>query len=851
MANVIKIKRSDLTAAPSTLEAGELAYSSVSDSLYVGHPSNTAGSVVVAIAGKFLVDEVNAIEGSLGSFVNADGSFNASALNALGNVAATTSLMDTLSQMDSAISDALEFTDVAVEDLNNVTITAAADNDFLMYQTGQWVDRTPAQVVTTLGLDIGVDVQAYDATLQSISSLGTVADKMMYTTGVDTWAETPITAYGRSLLDDADAATARGTLDVYSVAEVDALVDTKDQLSELDDVTITAAADGDFLRHNGVAWVDHVPVLTDISDITASAAELNIMDGVTSTTAELNILDGVTASALEINTLDGITALTADLNLLAGADAAGLTNAELLTLNGITATTAELNVLAGIAAGLTATELSYMDGVTSGVQAQINSKIGRAGDSMDSAANLTFSGNGEVLGLPAAPSGATAAASKAYVDNLISGGASWRNPVVDADLVDVVGVNPATPEATYSLSVGDSVAFIATAAITFSLGTGTTVVGTQAGDIVNLTITSSGNGDYNLIETPLSTGDRFIISAEHGTIGSGLSGITMPDTFALANGDLIEYTGTGDGSTVSSWTTPEGRSGQAGGGTEIAQGTTVLNSDPDSVHYGHTFLYNADTNTWAEISGPGSIGAGIGLAYVGNNLNINMGAGIVALPSDEVGIDLYAPTSGALFMTEDGSTDSTGSAAKLHLQIAGTTLTQDGTGLYVPADGITRTEINADIAGLGLSQAAGGELDVNVDDSSIEINVDTLRVKAAGVTNAMLANPAITMAGDTGSDDVNLGETFTFTGGEGIDTAMVANVLTISAEDATDVNKGVASFNSGHFSVTAGAVSLDASLADINNVGASADAASDGDALSWNNSAGEWQAGYVLDGGTF
>lgn len=48
--------------------------------------------------------------------------------------------------------------------------------------------------------------------------------------------------------------------------------------------------------------------------ITASAAELNIMDGVTSTTAELNILDGVTATAAQLNTMTGITASTTELN---------------------------------------------------------------------------------------------------------------------------------------------------------------------------------------------------------------------------------------------------------------------------------------------------------------------------------------------------------------------------------------------------------------------------------------------------------------------------------------------------------------------------------------------------------
>jgi hypothetical protein len=50
--------------------------------------------------------------------------------------------------------------------------------------------------------------------------------------------------------------------------------------------------------------------------ITATAAELNILDGVTSTAAELNILDGVTSTATELNLLDGVTATTAELNYL-------------------------------------------------------------------------------------------------------------------------------------------------------------------------------------------------------------------------------------------------------------------------------------------------------------------------------------------------------------------------------------------------------------------------------------------------------------------------------------------------------------------------------------------------------
>ena len=56
--------------------------------------------------------------------------------------------------------------------------------------------------------------------------------------------------------------------------------------------------------------------------VTATAAELNIMDGVTATTAELNILDGVTADATELNILDGVTATTAELNYVDGVTSA-------------------------------------------------------------------------------------------------------------------------------------------------------------------------------------------------------------------------------------------------------------------------------------------------------------------------------------------------------------------------------------------------------------------------------------------------------------------------------------------------------------------------------------------------
>jgi len=113
--------------------------------------------------------------------------------------------------------------------------------------------------------------------------------------------------------------------------------------------------------------------------VTASAAELNIMDGVTATTAELNILDGVTATAAELNILDGVTATAAELNILDGVTA---TTAELNILDGVTATATEINKLDGLTASTT--ELNYVTNVTSAIQTQLNAKAATNGNASES-----------------------------------------------------------------------------------------------------------------------------------------------------------------------------------------------------------------------------------------------------------------------------------------------------------------------------------------------------------------------------------------------------------------------------------------------------------------------------------
>ena len=79
-------------------------------------------------------------------------------------------------------------------------------------------DSSTSAMRTTLGVAIGTDVQAYDAGLASIAGLTTLADRMIYTTASDTYAVTTLTSFGRSLVDDADAAAGRTTLGLGTMA---------------------------------------------------------------------------------------------------------------------------------------------------------------------------------------------------------------------------------------------------------------------------------------------------------------------------------------------------------------------------------------------------------------------------------------------------------------------------------------------------------------------------------------------------------------------------------------------------------------------------------------------------------
>ena len=114
----------------------------------------------------------------------------------------------------------------------------------------------------------------------------------------------------------------------------------------------------------------------------------------------------------------------------------------------------------------------------------------------------------------------------------------------------------------------------------------------------------------------------------------------------------------------------------------------------------------------------------------------------------------YDDTAGTLTLSNDNTADITS-------VVAGAGLTGGAT------SGDATLTLAATVAGDGLAHSSG-VLSVTVDDSSIETNADTLRVKATGITNAMLAgsianaklvNDSVTV----NSQEVNLGAAITLT----------------------------------------------------------------------------------------
>jgi hypothetical protein len=292
MASTIIIKNGDGTSVPSSLKQGEFAINVDNGFLYYG----TSGSSNEVSSGW----QFGAVTSSGNVSASGDIAGNSLTINAEGVSKASISDAGIITGTGFTIGNAA-IVEAELETIDGVTAGTVAANKAVVVDSnkdiGSFRNITLTGELDAGSLDVSGDVDI-DGTLEAdaITIDGvTLAETIADTVGamVTSNTESGITvAY-----DDSD-----NTLDFT--------VGTLNQNTTGTAATVTTAAQTNITSLGTLTalTVDGEVSMTTLdiggTNVTSTAAELNILDGVTSTASELNALDGITAVVVELNALD-------------------------------------------------------------------------------------------------------------------------------------------------------------------------------------------------------------------------------------------------------------------------------------------------------------------------------------------------------------------------------------------------------------------------------------------------------------------------------------------------------------------------------------------------------------------
>lgn len=260
------------------------------------------------------------------------------------------------------------------------------------------------------------------------------------------------------------------------------------------------------------------------------------------------------------------------------------------------------------------------------------------------------------------------------------------------------------------------------------------------------------------------------------TIATGDRVLVKDQSTASQNG-IYDVVASGEASRSSDCDTAEELNGAA---VFVKEGTAA--ADQGYIQTATISTIGSDTVTWVQFTGLGQITAGDGLSKTGNTLDVVVDDSTLEISADSLQIKDSGVTNAKLAgsIGNDKLANSTisgvalgnnlsslspatnggvlfssynGSAAVSNLQLdindlaaATIDVATDSIAIYDSSADATGKETIADvmtaIAGSALS-ATSGVLAVSVDDSTIEVNSDSLRIKDGGVSNAKLANSTI------------------------------------------------------------------------------------------------------------
>ncbi len=425
--------------------------------------------------------------------------------------------------------------------------------------------------------------------------------------------------------------------------------------------------------------------------------------------------------------------------------------------------------------------------------------------------------------------------------------ATWKKVIVSGSSADLsaLALDTALPVASggtgaSSLTDGGVLLGSGTGAIT-ALGQATNgqlVIGSTGADPVlgtltggsNITVTNSAGG-ITIAATGLGSGTVQTVSATGNE-----NGITL-----ASDGDTVNPTITLGGALANVTNSQLSNSSVTIGSTSVALGATAatIAGLTASGSFSGSFQGNfvgttnlpdlTDGNGIADFTYDGSSAASVAVEADGSTLAVGAG-GVKVADAGITATQLNASVAG------DGLAGGAGTA--LSVQVDDSSIEINADSLRVKAGGVTNAMLAGSIANSKLANSAitVGSTAISLGASATTIagltSITSTGVTATNIVNSgAVAGSQITgsftgsFVGD-GSGLTGVASTLSFTGesgtgtvalktqelaiaaGEGINTVAGSQTITISGEDATATNKGIASFVAADFSVSSGAVSL-------------------------------------------